>query len=260
MLCENTCIGADCESVFLSTEAIGLDPFGEIAFECQGPSTDDVTGTFIIIDGEPGFCDGTDPDENGFNLNTIQLGVLCPTDDAGGESYLIDDLHSDCGVQNRALNVFGSYTCFNGMACGATPCQVEFGDQLIISSDPHRFMECITTSDGSPAPEVSPPEQPEWAAGLYTAQFQAVWFFLLDDSCRGTVSPKEITCTNGNIRLVESQVEGCNVIENRTIQCSDTGLSGSMIFVSQFMKWCNESVGFNLILLVRLFYLSPAGM
>jgi hypothetical protein len=237
ILCDNTCSDSstDCEDVFRSTDAIGLGPVGQVFFECRGESTDDTGGEFIITEPPPGFCTGEDPAGIGYNLNVLQLGVSCPNSD-GGRDYLVDDLHSDCGRKNEAIKVLGNYSCWSGMTCGAEPCQVEF-KQLINFADPYRFPECVTTNNGSPVPDMTSPEVPDMATGTYTAQFHIFWFFLSDSSCiPGSPVNKYATCTNGNIRLIDSVVEGapCAVISNTTIECSDTGLNGYLTYVSCF--------------------------
>jgi hypothetical protein len=236
ILCENTCSDSttDCEDVFLSTDAIESGPVGQIFFQCQGESTDATDGTFIIIEEAGGICTGTDPDGKGLNLNIVQLGVSCPNGD-GEWSHVVDDLHADCRPENLAMNVLGNYSCFSGLACGAEPCQVDFV-QLVIAADPYRYPECITTNNGSPVPIMAPPEVPDMADGNYSAQFLALWFFIGDSSCIPGSSLKHAICTNGNIRLLESFVEGdpCVVISDNTIECSDTGLNGQLFYVSGF--------------------------
>ena len=239
ILCESSCVGDECEAIFLSKGGFGGEaPFGEISFECHGEDVADVDGEFIMMAGEPGFCEGkvTEGKNSGYNLNMAQLAVLCPSpENSFVGAFVVDDAHSDCGIfENFALNVDGAYTCFTGSICGEDACQATF-EQLIVNADPHRFSECIESSNDSPVPELDEPTQPPRPSGQYSARFKAVWFFLLPDDCAGNFTPKKVTCLNGSIQLIDSTVDGsfCNVIDDSTIECRDQGYSGSLTYVSQ---------------------------
>jgi len=237
LLCESTCSGDACAGIHLSTGSDGA-PYGEITFECHGEDVSDVDGEFIMIEGEPGFCEGsTDATNYGYNVNMGQLAVLCPSDeDETGQSFVIDDLHSDCGIVDIPLKVDGAYTCFTGRTCGTEACQVTF-EQLIVNADPHRFPECIESSNGSPVPALDDPAPPSRDDGIYKATFQVLWEFLLDeDDCSGNISPKRIECTNGIISIMEDLTQSCSVIDVSTVECLESAFStsGGLIYVSDF--------------------------
>lgn len=231
VLCDNTCVGDEaCQEVFLSVTEIG-GTFGEIFFTCSGPSPYDIDGTFILVEGEPGYCDGTDPIGNSYNLKLAQLAVNCPTED-GGRDYVVDSIHADCGLQNRPISVDSSYTCFAGLACGTNPCQVDF-QQLIVAADPHRFGNCTqVNNDEATIPILEAPAIPSRENGTYVGTFKAIWEFNFDSSCQGGISPKIITCTNGIIREVRSfgTDAPCKQTGPSTIECIDTTASGGIIY------------------------------
>jgi len=224
LLCEST------ESVYVSRNGFGgQSPLGEISFECHGESVNDVDGEFVIIKGPPGLCLGS-----GENFNMAQLAVLCPSSEDGlDESFVVDDRHSDCGVENFFWNVDGNYSCLSGGTCGANGCQIAF-EQLIVNADPHNFPECIKSSNASPIPTIDEPATPQFPAGQYVVRFQTVWSYVLPGDCESNIASKKITCLNGSIGIIESTGEksACDVIDDSIVECRDEGLQGSLIYVS----------------------------
>lgn len=235
ILCETQCTGDDCEAVFQSKNGFyGGAPFGEISWECHGEDVADVDGTFIVVKGEPGFCEGVvvEGGNMGYNLNMAQLAVLCPSpENELTKAFVVDDAHSNCGVKNLAFNINGSYTCYSGKACGEAPCNASF-EQVIVNADPHRFPECIQSSNDSPIPDVDLPTQQPRASGVYSARFKTVWYFFLPEDCYGSATPKKITCLNGSIRFIESTVEesSCSRTGDGSIECTDLGDTGSLTY------------------------------
>ena len=234
-LCENICIDGVCD--YLTAENLsGENPFGEVYFECRGRWVEDVDAAVIIPRNEPGVCDGSNPDGDSVNAYLAQLGIECN----GTSPFIIDDLHSECGVDNKPLALAdGLYTCSTGGSCSAdASCQVTF-EQLVVNADPHRFQKCLESSDGSEVPEYPSQEGKYREYGVYSSTFRARWSFLIDDDeCRGSTSPKTIICTNGPIKPITPLVEGgpCRLVFNDTlegsIECFNNATVGSFDYVS----------------------------
>lgn len=252
MLCENTCAGASCENIFLSTDGPVGSKFGEVYFTCSGPAPNDVDGTFIIVgDGSGTFCDGTDPSGNSHNLNMAQLAIKCPTEN-GALDYVVDSAHAECGVprdpvngsaQNRPISVDGRYTCYAGKACGEEACLVDI-KQLIVAADPHHFESCTQTDNGSTVPELDTPTVPSMEAGIYIASFKAHWDLNFDDGCDASASPILVTCTNGIIREINSvgTDSRCEATSDSTLECSDSAISGGIVYYVSSKNGCVETL------------------
>jgi hypothetical protein len=251
-LCENTCEGAECEEVFVSTEYLGGKnrgaSFGQVLFTCSGSSINDVDAAFIVPASRASECDGTDFVPVSFHV--VQLGVVCPTKE--GEIYVIDDQYSECGFDNLSqIYGTGHYSCLAGGTCPEeTACRIEF-DQLVVSADPFYFNECIKSEVETGREALKPlqvfaaPEPPPRDPGQYTAGFQADWSIILDSECTEQLFTRRVNCTNGVIRIIAFAPVDCHYVDGMNgslVDCTDTnGSEGSIQYVRPFVSHSKKS-------------------
>jgi hypothetical protein len=239
VLCATTCNGAECDNVYVDREVLYLfgvyvlneESYGEIEFRCEAAAPEDVTANFFISGSETGLCSGSGTGD-GQNFMLTQLNVLCPDEDNAGELvYTNDDSYTECGSGILSFNINGDYSCYTGRVCGTDACQVSF-DDLLLSTDPHRYRNCILTDNGSLVPPVPVPEIDPKDAGEYTSQFQVgSGFFYDEENCSAQKTGQRVSCDNGSIELISSGDKTCEVISENTIECMPNDLSAVNEFV-----------------------------
>ena len=237
IMCSNTCgsvsVETSCEDVFLESENIGGDRFGEIVFQCEGADIADVDAYMHYVGGDDGSCIAqttTSESVPSRNFHVAQLGVQCSEDD----TFIFDDTFFECDVYSSTANIEGMYTCLAGENCAGEDCTTSFRD-MYVEADRENFLQCVESVSGAAVPtKTSEIESGPVAAGHYTAVFQARWQLLVDlETCRGEFAPKRISCTNGNIEL-EGPLVGdvdCTMINDSELECTD---GAAATFVNEF--------------------------
>jgi hypothetical protein len=230
LTCINTCADSTtpCSNVFLAP-ANGLvsnGPFGEIYFQCQGDTVDDVKALLNYQDNGDGFCENVDDRV----VKTGRLGVSCD----GGTYYFVDDYFFECGstsfsyaLETDPLQPSEQYACIQGNKCNISSCSIPF-DDLYVSSTPNQFdASCIESLNGLPitsTPTAAPvnPGNP-----VYQATFQTAWGLLSQGTSVSACASNEIPivriqCLNGGtIDFVESESAtiSCTKKDDSTLEC-----------------------------------------
>jgi hypothetical protein len=206
-------------------------PWGNIQFSC---STDlylsSVAGYLNFTDTGNGTCVVDSTSELvGRNYHVARLGIHC----SDIQDYSYDDSFFECNGVSRPLEETkpgNSYMCLNGQRCEGY-CEVDFRNLLIWSDLAYIPKQCFQSLTGEDIPtyETQPPNPTEY---LYTAKFAAEWSLNRDDfgitaNCTGSSPLVNITCTNGQIRLVETIFPTVNCIQvgSSVLECTDSGLS-----------------------------------
>jgi len=224
--CSVSCSGDGCGASFTvpsNRDVANLTVYGEVYFQCQTEElTSKTAGWFELSAREGGSCDSTVDVGVGSVSQTGELGVLCS--DPG--NYVFRDSFFECNMESKFLNLAGIYTCTSG---GQPPC---FGDnctfsigEVVITGDVFRFSkDCIQTVDASMAPDIPAPNATGSGGETLTALFQLnSGFFYNEDICVGRMSGLRITCTNGNITLVDNNTNmTCTEVSESLVQCMES--------------------------------------
>jgi hypothetical protein len=229
--CTNTCANSTtipCSSVYLGpvSGAVSDGPFGEIYFQCQGDTVDDVKASLNYQDNGDGFCGNVDDRV----YKTGRLAVSCD----GGTYYTFDDYFFECGyysfsyvIGTDPLQPSEQYACIQGNWCDVGSCSIPF-DDLYVSSTPNQFdASCIESLNGLPitsTPTAAPvnPGNP-----VYQATFQTAWGLLSQGTSVSACASNEIPivriqCLNGGtIDFVESESAtiSCTKKDDSTLEC-----------------------------------------
>jgi hypothetical protein len=204
-------------------------PWGNIKFSCSGDLLSTLQGYLNFTDAGDGTCQLDTNDGVGNNYHIVQLGIYC--DDTRGYNY--DDSFFECNDLSLPLEESrpgNSFMCINGHLCEGA-CIVDFHDLAIWSDLAYIPEQCIQSLSGEdiPAYETQAPEPTEY---LYTSKFIAEWSlnrdaFGIAANCTGAYPIVNITCTNGEIRLVETiyPTVKCNQMGSNVLECTDSGRS-----------------------------------
>ena len=235
-LCSITCVGDECNSVYIDAGATNPDIYGGVIFQCQGPNVNGVKAQAGILGSDTGSCDSGSG--SGINVMLVQLGVFC----ADEGDYIFDDQHAECAYPgSNPINIGGEYHCFSGRVCGGDACSVPINEILVIA-DHYRFPECIETSDGSVISQIDLPTSEPIAPGSYTGFFASNTRIILSEITSGNdcvvhATGQRVTCVNGNIRLIDPGFMSCEVVADDAIECTElngvtpTNKWGSVIYV-----------------------------
>lgn len=223
--CTNSCVGAACESVYLTHSGIASSNVGQIDFTCEGNFIQDVEAYFTFVDSGDGDCDAAQAD-SGLNINVAQLGVEC------GSTFDYDELYFECNEASLALgSTSGALNCFGGASCGDGPsCAVNFDDYTVFGNLPRYVDDCVQAFNG--ASKELPPASNNLP--VVNGVFEASWARFEDDqtqqNCSGGSPAVEIECKNGDIRLIGSSPSAvtCTGVDTSTMECTNTGPSTSI--------------------------------
>jgi hypothetical protein len=232
--CTVTCSSeADCSKVYLNQNQSFADgPWGTIRFSCSSETyLSSLRGWLNFTDNGSGDCTfDTTSDLVGRNYRLARLGIYC--DDIGDYSY--DDSFIECNGLSlpweAGLNPGNNFMCLHGDRCEET-CEVDFSNLHVWSDLAYIPEQCIQSLSGEdiPAYEIQAPEPTEY---LYTSKFIAEWSLNRDSygiaaNCIGTNPVVNITCSNGQIRLVETlySTVTCSQIGSNALECTDSGQS-----------------------------------
>jgi hypothetical protein len=157
------------------------------------------------------------------------MGIYCNDLD----DYSYEDYYFECnsaGVPWDPDKPGNKFMCGQGRSCD-DECEVDFTN-LFIWSDLARIpVQCFQslTEETVPPYETTAPEPTEY---LYTAKFSAEWSINRDDfgisaHCTGSSPIVNITCTNGQIRVVKAiyPTVSCTEIGTSVLECTDCGSS-----------------------------------
>jgi len=227
LICSPSCEGSDCEFLGTSFDSDfgNSSKFGEVYFECETDSLSSGVAGWFEVNATEGGCIETEGVEVGGAFQTSQLGVSCP--DLGG--FIFEDDLFDCN-SGTPITINGSYSCTSGKPCYGKSCEFSLAN-VKVTGDSYRFPKvCIASSDRSPIPQIAPPA-PAYS-NSNTSTVKAVFqldsgFYYNESSCPGTtLTGIAVTCTNGNISMIESQsTMSCFKVNENMIVCSESCVS-----------------------------------
>lgn len=210
--CINTCVGADCKTIYLASDDVSDGPFASIYFTCEGDKIQDVDAYVNFLGGNNGTC--ADSTGSGTtvtrNFHVARLGVSCPV--GSSRAYVYDDTYFECRslgsfVLNSATNNDDKYACASGQNCDGFACEVSFSD-VYINADVPRFLDSCVES-AVPITDF-PTFAPAASSSEFSARFVASWGRLHEpilsaSNCVSDNPTVVVSCGNGaSISLVNS--------------------------------------------------------
>ena len=179
--CVNTCTDyTACAEVYIEATNSFEGQFGEVFFQCQGPTANDVQARFAYVG-------NINANDSSLNIHITQLGVFCPDPSIPGNFIpFFDDYFFECAVDNDISNYsYEYYSCFARGNRNESP-------YLVVDAHVARFDSgCIQTTT-TDAPNVSAPTVPvaDYSDDTYTVRFQAnCGVFPRTTLCTGPGSP-----------------------------------------------------------------------